>query len=455
MKNAIFKNFSKKILKSQAFVSFIIVAVLAIGIIGTSYALYMDVDTDTNYQLVNIGDLAVSFNNGENTIELENMLPMDNDIALEQKDNLFSFYIYNKGTYIANYDIKLVPNDDNEIDMEYINYQLCVDNLKSCEEINTLSNTKDNIVYTDELNAKKQNDSSNPSAYYFLRVWVNNKYKSNVKKKIGLKVVIEVRNAKGTINNKNTLANNILTNNNIIINDKKATLFDKEINEVGLYKINDNDGISYYFRGNSRYNYINFANMCFRVVRILGNGSTKLVLEDKDNTCENSNINYIVNNLDEFKDSKLNNYLEKLDNIWYIDNEVYSDELGNNLTDFTNETYYYKSYINLIKNKIDNIIYNDKIENYVGSLSSDEIILAGASLKENNENYYLNNKNNYYLINNSNYNNKVMYKYAIIDGLIKEVSSNNNIGYRPSIILNKDILYNNGDGSKENPYTIK
>ena len=455
MKNAIFRTYSRKIFKSQAFISVIIVAILAIGIIGTSYALYMDVDTDTNYQLINIGDLAVSFNNGENTIELENMMPMDNDIALEQKDNLFSFYIYNKGTYIANYDIKLVPGDENEIDIDYINYQFCIDNLSSYEDINTLSNTKDNIIYTDELNAKKTNDVSNPSAYYFLRVWVNNKYKSSEKKKISLKVEIEIKNAKGTINNKNTLAGNILSNNNIKINDSKPLLFQKENKEVGLYKINDNYGISYYFRGLSSYNYLNFANMCFRIVRINGDGGIKIVLEDKDNICENSNINYIVNNLEEFQNNKLNDYLDKLNNIWYVDNELYSDELGNNLISDENiSSYYYKSYINIIKNKIDNLIYNTEKETYVGSLSSDEIILAGSSLNDTNNNY-LNNKENYFLINNSNYNNGIMYQYAIVDGIIKEVNKNELINYRPSIILKKDILYNSGNGSKIKPYTIK
>ena len=68
MKNSIFKSYSKKILKSEAFVSVIIVFVLAIGIISTSYALYMDVDKDTDYQLVQVGDLSIGFDKGDNTI---------------------------------------------------------------------------------------------------------------------------------------------------------------------------------------------------------------------------------------------------------------------------------------------------------------------------------------------------------------------------------------------------
>ena len=128
MTNSILKSFLKKLIKSEAFVSVIIVFVLAIGIIGTSYALYMDVDTDTNYQLVEVGDLSIGFDNGDNTIKLTNMTPTDDEIAKTQNDNLFSFYIYNTGKYTANYDIKLVTENGNTIGSEYINYQICKDN---------------------------------------------------------------------------------------------------------------------------------------------------------------------------------------------------------------------------------------------------------------------------------------------------------------------------------------
>ena len=81
MRNSILKSYFKKFIRSEAFVSVIIVFVLAIGIIGTSYALYMDVDTDTDYQLVEVGDLSVGFDNGENTFTLNYLTPTDDDIA--------------------------------------------------------------------------------------------------------------------------------------------------------------------------------------------------------------------------------------------------------------------------------------------------------------------------------------------------------------------------------------
>ena len=43
---------------------------------------------------------------------------------------------------------------------------------------------------------------------------------------------------------------------------------------------------SYYFRGNVKDNYVNFAGMCWRIVRVAGDGSTKLILEDQYTNCD-------------------------------------------------------------------------------------------------------------------------------------------------------------------------
>ena len=47
----------------------------------------------------------------------------------------------------------------------------------------------------------------------------------------------------------------------------------------------DDYGTSYYYRGNVIDNYLNFAGMCWRIVRIAGDGSVKLILEDQDEEC--------------------------------------------------------------------------------------------------------------------------------------------------------------------------
>ena len=58
--------------------------------------------------------------------------------------------------------------------------------------------------------------------------------------------------------------------------------------EAVLSSTEDDYGASYYYRGNVKNNFVNFAGMCWKIVRILGDGSIRLILEDKDTTCQNS-----------------------------------------------------------------------------------------------------------------------------------------------------------------------
>ena len=55
-------------------------------------------------------------------------------------------------------------------------------------------------------------------------------------------------------------------------------------NESVMSLIPDDYGISYYFRGNVQNNYVRFAGMCWRIVRITGDGSIKLALYNYSST---------------------------------------------------------------------------------------------------------------------------------------------------------------------------
>ena len=276
MKNSIFKSYAKKVLKSQAFVSVLIVFVLSLGIIGTSYSLYMDVDKDTDYQIVQVGDLAISFDNGSNVISLTNMTPTEDENAIKLTDNIFSFYVYNTGTYKIDYDINLETIDGNEVDTKYINYQICKDNADNCTQINTLGTNT--LIRKEILEAKKASSETNPSAYYFLRIWINNKYPTNELKSnnIKLKVVINAKNLSGELESTKTLSGKLLNDDRIKINYDKPNFKVAESEEKGLYLAEDDYGTSYYFRGTQSYNYVSFMGLKWQIVRINGDGSIRL-----------------------------------------------------------------------------------------------------------------------------------------------------------------------------------
>ena len=65
--------------------------------------------------------------------------------------------------------------------------------------------------------------------------------------------------------------------------------------EAVLAGTNDDYGGSYYFRGAVKNNYVKFANKCWRIVRITGNGAIKLVLHN-DNTSSAKNPCSSTNN---------------------------------------------------------------------------------------------------------------------------------------------------------------
>ena len=69
----------------------------------------------------------------------------------------------------------------------------------------------------------------------------------------------------------------------------------KNTTEALLASTEDDYGTSYYFRGAVKNNYVQFANKCWRIVRIVGDGSVKLVLHN-DNTAGAANPCSSANN---------------------------------------------------------------------------------------------------------------------------------------------------------------
>ena len=75
----------------------------------------------------------------------------------------------------------------------------------------------------------------------------------------------------------------------------KTISSNKNTTEALLASTEDDYGTSYYFRGAVKNNYVEFANKCWRIVRITGDGSVKLVLHN-DNTAGAANPCSSANN---------------------------------------------------------------------------------------------------------------------------------------------------------------
>lgn len=163
----------RHIITRQLTITVTTVFLLVMVIMGSSYALFMDVDTSVQDNVYTSGDLVMVFTDqtGENsnTINNSTLIPMNNELALKQTNNIYSFTITNTGTLPMKYDILLSDieelKNNNLLSHEYIKYQLCIKNMDNCTIIRNLSTVDDGVIYQSNLSAGEQ-------AIYYLRVWV-------------------------------------------------------------------------------------------------------------------------------------------------------------------------------------------------------------------------------------------------------------------------------------------
>ena len=82
----------------------------------------------------------------------------------------------------------------------------------------------------------------------------------------------------------NTLAGTVLRNNKVQTPLTTPGAAISTADEALLASTEDDNGTSYYFRGSVKNNYVEFANKCWRIVRVGGDGSVKLILHNDNPT---------------------------------------------------------------------------------------------------------------------------------------------------------------------------
>lgn len=254
--------------------------------------------------------------------------------------------------------------------------------------------------------------------------------------------------------------------NNDIVSPKSRVGNEVATTNEGLISTSDNRGTSYYFRGDVDNNYVKLGELLFRIVRINGDGTVRLVLNDVLDNEYPYNTNgvsdakelallnnaSIVNTLNTWVDNKLKDYTD------YLADEDYCTD--NNFTYNFNNINYSRSYERIFVDTAPDLfcsatVYTGK----VGLLSVDEVVLAGAYKNTANKNYYLYNSNiegsyvtsNSYLINQDN---NVSMINVLDDGSLGDgVLTSSNSYIRPVININMEAKIK-GDGTIDNPYII-
>ena len=276
-----------KLIKKQ--VMLILATVVLVGTLAvtTSFAVFEETKSNATDQKMTIGNLDVTYTGGS-AISITDINPMTDSTALSKTNNIYTFTIKNTGTVPYNFKVKVINNPSytsNLLPHQYIRYSL---NNGTASTLG--SGQADYELTSGVIEAGATNT-------YNLRLWVADAStyslpNSVLGQEIHLKISVEGKAGSGWLPSNfkerilalNEIKTPITTPGTAISTETEALLASAE----------DDNGTSYYFRGAVTNNYVEFANKCWRIVRVGGDGSVKLILHNDNtagvaNPCDSAN----------------------------------------------------------------------------------------------------------------------------------------------------------------------
>lgn len=273
----------------------------------------------------------------------------------------------------------------------------------------------------------------------------------------------------------------------------------------GMFADFDNDGVTTYFRGAVTNNYVKFANFWWRIIRVNGNGSVRLIYDGttahangesstdrqidtgafntnrNDNayvgymygtpgsttyeaTHANVNDSSIKTTLDNWYESNLSNYSD------YIDTEAgfWGDRTPYSGSGTGTTRTYYAPYNRLSRNKTSSFECTNNSDLYtttgsedgnkalsypIGLISADEVVYAGGVYNTSNSSYYLYINDAYWTMSPSSYSGGASVFFVSSYGSFGYAYVTSGYGVRPVINLRGD-LFVTGTGTSTDPYEV-
>ena len=255
----------------------------------------------------------------------------------------------------------------------------------------------------------------------------------------------------------------------------------------------DNDGEVYYFAGNPTDNWVKWAGFYWRIIRINGNGSIRMIYQgtsvnttgtntqlqtsafnDSYDRSEYVGLKYtsgeqhgkntnstIMGVLNTWYNSKLASYADDIDTgIGFCsDRNLVSGDSWSSTGSHT-----YAVFGRLVSNS-NNVNPSFKCSNSsdllkipVGLITADEVVMAGLAWNANNSSNYLYTNQVYWTMSPATHDSSVAYPawayYVNSYGSLSNLWVNNEYGVRPVINLRNDITILSGNGTATNPYVV-
>ena len=281
----------EEIKKKQKRVIIYVMIISLICVVGVSYAFFtagMSSETSTTVR-ADAGTMKITYDGGAN-INLAGIYPKDDVWATKTitvtGNNTTDAEMYYKLTLVV--DSNTFKTDDP------LQYELVSTNTSTNGEIIPNISKTDITGTSIELGSGKFAKANNAKHTYLLKIYYPKKTTSqNANQGAAFSAHVEITSAKApTVS---TLAQTILAKNEVKAPITTPGAAISTASEALLASTEDDYGTSYYFRGAVTNNYVEFANKCWRIVRIGGDGSVKLILHN-DNTAGAANPCDAANN---------------------------------------------------------------------------------------------------------------------------------------------------------------
>ena len=261
---------------------------------GVSYAYFRIYKSQTNDNVIGTRtclDTTLTENSSE--IILTDAFPISDERGLTKDP--YTFTLTNNCDSYVEYEIALFSNYRDSTDTQYLKDDYVKINLspkgltKSSSDILSTLPLGDIDTTRKGYILEETGLRGNETKSYDLRLWLDSETtaEQGLNKTWKGKVVVTITAAKET----QTLLSKILGENNVNVSEPQ-TIPGSEISsstEAVLASTEDDYGTSYYFRGAVENNYVEYANMCWRIVRSTGDGSIKMVLSNNNGLTELKN----------------------------------------------------------------------------------------------------------------------------------------------------------------------
>lgn len=455
------KNFFKDKRNKKIFIIVVtLVGALSI-IIGTTFAYVSFTLTSSKDNLIKAGCLKIEMTEKDN-ISLTDSIPM-----LDEKGLTLTPYTYtlkNTCTVDAYYETNLgVINTSNLDNVSKVKlslggdtylYPVFIGSLPTntlVEADSTISN-----AYLMDSGYLKAGQTKN----FELRMWIYAET-TEMTGTLDAKVVINATAKSGPDMNSYTAGYKAISNTSIIepTNANPDYAYSAPYNDTagshsqtsGLVNVLEDNNNVYYFRGDGSNNYISFADLTWRIIKVNNDGSIKIALNNS--ISETSTYNSTSTSADSlnYQTSAIKTKLESWYNTNLKDYETYIVDTSF-CNDLTNSNNYYGAYTRNVTSHNPSGVCTSPITLKIGTLTADEVSYAGLISENSNTGNYLYYDFDYWTM-SPGYFNTDAYVFGVVDGKLNTVKTSETLSLIPVITLSKETLLS-GTGASTDSFSI-